>query len=165
MISYFPSSKTHEAVSSLNRTSTWRRLQANITPSHYNRIQRFQKERQQQYHSLTAIHPIMLSSLYRESAIDTPDHSKLISNLTNSYLSPVSLLLDTSTNLCESNTDSGSIQTISSDQNLLDSDKKINVDSSIIYSDKDVDQFEIDPREHLALKHESKLVLENNCII
>ncbi|CAF5180117.1 unnamed protein product, partial [Rotaria sp. Silwood1] len=50
-IPHLSSSQFCQSTLPLNRTSTWRKLQANITPSHYYRIQEFQQDRQQHYHS------------------------------------------------------------------------------------------------------------------
>jgi hypothetical protein len=72
-ISHLSSSRIYQPTLSLNRTSTWRKLQANITPSHYNHIQQFQRERRQQQQQnplLSVPHPIMLSPLNKQSEFE-----------------------------------------------------------------------------------------------
>jgi hypothetical protein len=101
-------SRIYQPTLSLNRTSTWRKLQANITPSHYNHIQQFQRERRQQQNPVSSVpHPIMLSPLNKQLEFENSENSKMISNVMNSC---TSLSIDSSTSLIDSNSSHRNIQ-------------------------------------------------------
>jgi hypothetical protein len=121
-ISHLSSSRIYQPTLSLNRTSTWRKLQANITPSHYNHIQQFQRERRQQQQQnplLSVPHPIMLSPLNKQSEFENSENSKIISNIINSC---TSVSIDSSTILTDSNSSHRNTQSINEDQQILDGD-------------------------------------------
>ncbi|CAF0894055.1 unnamed protein product [Adineta steineri] len=113
----------------LNRTSTWRKLQVNITASQFDHIQQFQ---QQQYSRSLVPCPIMLSPLNKPSEI-----RKLMSNTSDTSISSTSLLIDSSANLSDSNSlvmnSRKTIQPskISSIENII-TENKINHSSNIL---------------------------------
>ncbi|CAF4071089.1 unnamed protein product [Adineta steineri] len=113
----------------LNRTSTWRKLQANITASQFDHIQQFQQE---QYSRSSVPCPIMLSPLNKLSEI-----TKLMSNTSDTSISSTSLLIDSSANLSDTNSlvmnSRKTIQPskISSIENII-TENKINHSSHIL---------------------------------
>ncbi|CAF0996672.1 unnamed protein product [Rotaria sordida] len=155
-ISHLPSSQICQSTLPLNRTSTWRKLQANITPSHYDRIQQFQRDLQQQYHSLSTIHPIMLSPLHKRSEIDSSQPSKVISNITDSYVSYTSLSIDSPTNLSNSSADHRIIQSIDVDQKFVDNDDNSNTMNPVTHSLETAHQLEIYPTDNIAIENKKK---------
>jgi hypothetical protein len=95
----------------VNRISSWRKLQANITASHYDSIQQFQCERQREQHRLLSIsRPIMRSPLIKQQEIENSQRTKVRSNIINSSISSTSLSIDSSTNLTDSNSNHRSIR-------------------------------------------------------
>ncbi|CAF4675746.1 unnamed protein product [Rotaria sp. Silwood1] len=152
-ISHLSSSQFCQSTLPLNRTSTWRKLQANITPSHYYRIQEFQQDRQQHYHSSPTIHPVMLPPLHKRSEIHSSEESKVISNITDTYVSYTSLSIDFSTNSSNTNTDSRIIQSIDVDQKILDNDDNSNTTNPITNSLETAHQLEIYSIENTAIEN------------
>jgi hypothetical protein len=166
-ISHFPSSQIDQSVSPLNRSSTWRKLQANITPSHYNNIQLFQQERQQ--HSLLSTpHPIMLSPLNKQlDEIENSETSKPMLNITNSYISSTSLSIDSPTSLAHSSSSQRIIQSINIDQQILDDDhdEDSNVATSVTNLLKIVHQSETYSTQNITTENEGNIIFEKDFII
>ncbi|CAF4494212.1 unnamed protein product [Rotaria socialis] len=150
-ISTFSSSQIYESTLPINRISTWRKLQANITPFHYNRIQQFQ----QRYHSLPTTQPIMLSPLHSESRMDSPEASKIYSNAIDSHVSFTSVSIDSPIHLSDSKVNRRIMQLGSVDQNILDNEKNysyaINPNASAFQI---VNQSEIYPTDNIAIQNE-----------
>ncbi|CAM4827703.1 unnamed protein product [Rotaria magnacalcarata] len=150
-ISTLSSPQIYESTLPVNRISTWRKLQANITPFHYNRIQQFQ----QQCHSLSTTHPIMLSPLHSESQMDSSEASKIYSNAIDSHVAFTSVSIDSPIHLSDSNVNCRIIQLGSVDQNILDNEKNysyvVNPNASAF---KIVNQSEIYPIENIAIQNE-----------
>ncbi|CAF2684010.1 unnamed protein product [Rotaria sp. Silwood2] len=157
-MSHLHSSQICQSILPLNRTSTWRKLQANITPSHYNRIQEFQRDRQQQYHASSTIHPIMLPPLHKRSEIDSSEASKFISNITDSYVSYTSLSIDSPTNLSDSSTDHRIIQSIDVDHKIVDNDDNSNTMNPITNSLETAHQLEIYPIENIVVENKKNFL-------
>jgi len=139
-ISHLSRSRIYQPTLSLNRTSTWRKLQANITPSHYNHIQQFQRERRQQQNPVSSVsHPIMLSPLNKQLEFENSENSKIISNIMNSC---TSLSIDSSTSLIDSNSSHRNIQSINEDQQILDDDNS---------------------NRHITITNEGNIIFEKFC--
>ena len=85
-VSHRSSARIDQSLLPLNRISTWRKLQANITASHYDHIQHFQHERQEedQRSPLSAPCPVMLSPSIKQSEIETSQGTNVTSVSSNS---------------------------------------------------------------------------------
>ena len=131
---HLPSFPTRQPIMSLNRFSTWRKLQANITASHYNRIQQFQQERQQECISLSNSHSVIISSLNKQSQTNTSKISNVKSSISNACASYTSSLLDSSTKPSNSSSNYEIMQIANLDQPRFGNDDLLNTVISVINS-------------------------------
>jgi hypothetical protein len=159
-ISQLSSSQIYQPTLPLDRTSTWRKLQTNITPSHYHHIQQFQRERQQECRSSLVRQPVMLSPLNKEPETDSSDITKVISNMTNSCISSISLSIDSPSNLSDCSSDNRIIKSIHSDQQLLDDHDNSDIHIPIISLMKTAHM-----QETYHTENEGKTIFEKDNII
>jgi hypothetical protein len=165
-ISHLSFSQIDQSILPLNRTSTWRKLQANITPSHFNHIQQFERDRQQQPHPLLSVpHPIMLSPMNKQFEIENSKTSKIGSNMTNSGISSPSVSIDSSTSSTESDSNERIIQSINVDQQISDNDDDhSNVTIPVTSLLNLVHQSETDSKENRTIENEGNIIFEKTML-